>query len=141
MNVVLDTNVVLDLWLFHDNTWGELKALLQARQLRWLATRPMRDELAAVLTYPHLQQRMQVYGRSVDEVLGPMDALVGWQDVAPRAPYVCKDPDDQKFIDLCVAHQAVLLSKDLQVLKLRNRLARLGCQVAAQWLRPQPGLH
>ena len=38
-------------------------------------------------------------------------------------------PDDQKFIDLAVAHQAVLYSKDKYVLALKNRLARLGIDV------------
>ncbi|MDB5944967.1 MAG: putative toxin-antitoxin system toxin component, family, partial [Ramlibacter sp.] len=34
-------------------------------------------------------------------------------------------PDDQKFIDLAVAHRALLLSKDRAVLALRKRLAAL----------------
>ena len=46
-------------------------------------------------------------------------------EVAPRAPVVCKDPDDQKFIDLAVAHRCLLLSKDAEVLKMRKRLERL----------------
>ncbi|MEY4676134.1 MAG: hypothetical protein RLZZ470_641, partial [Pseudomonadota bacterium] len=50
-----------------------------------------------------------------------------------KAPYVCKDEDDQKFIDVAVAHQALLLSKDKQVLRLTNRLARLGVVVRRQW--------
>ena len=32
------------------------------------------------------------------------------------------DGDDQKFIDLAVAHQALLLSKDQHVLSMRKRL-------------------
>ena len=51
-------------------------------------------------------------------------------DVAPRAPCVCKDADDQKFIDLAVAHAAILLSKDRAVLSLRKRLLAHGAQVA-----------
>jgi predicted nucleic acid-binding protein len=37
----------------------------------------------------------------------------------------CKDPDDQKFIDLAVAHQAHLLSKDHAVLCMQKRLLSL----------------
>jgi predicted nucleic acid-binding protein len=47
---------------------------------------------------------------------------------------VCKDEDDQQFIDLAVAHQALLLSKDKQVLRLTNRLARLGVAVRQKWV-------
>jgi predicted nucleic acid-binding protein len=50
--------------------------------------------------------------------------------VAPRAAQVCKDPDDQKFIDLAVTHRAPLLSKDHAVLKLRKRLLVQGVPVA-----------
>ena len=38
----------------------------------------------------------------------------------------CKDPDDQKFIDLAVLHQAMLLSKDNAVLCMKKRLLGLG---------------
>jgi predicted nucleic acid-binding protein len=64
-----------------------------------------------------------------EDVLEKYDALTQFQDVAVKAPYICKDADDQKFIDLAVAHQALLLSKDKQVLRLTNRLARLGVVV------------
>jgi len=48
---------------------------------------------------------------------------------APKAPYTCKDPDDQVFIDLAVAHQATLYSKDHAVLAMRGRLAKLNTPV------------
>jgi predicted nucleic acid-binding protein len=51
---------------------------------------------------------------------------------AARAPVRCRDPDDQIFIDLAVAHRAELLSKDALVLRLRKRLAALGVLVAPQ---------
>jgi predicted nucleic acid-binding protein len=40
----------------------------------------------------------------------------------------CSDADDQIFIDLAVAHQAVLLSKDQAVLSMQKRLSALGVQ-------------
>ena len=36
------------------------------------------------------------------------------------------DADDQKFIDLAVAHQALLLSKDQHLLVMRKRLLAQG---------------
>jgi predicted nucleic acid-binding protein len=47
-------------------------------------------------------------------------------EVASKACVTCKDPDDQKFIDLAVVHQAQLLSKDQAVLCMRKRLLALG---------------
>jgi predicted nucleic acid-binding protein len=89
----------------------------------------MRDELARVLDYPQVTKRRLLNEQSVDAVLAQMDALVTLADPAPKAPYTCKDPDDQIFIDLACQHQCVLLSKDKAVLAMRSRLARLGATV------------
>jgi predicted nucleic acid-binding protein len=70
-------------------------------------------------------------------VLREFDRLAQWQAVAEKAAYTCKDPDDQKFIDLAVAHSAALVSKDKAVLTMRNRLARVGVSVMKAWT-PSP---
>ena len=92
-----------------------------------------REELARVLTYPHLLARLQKNGQLAADVLTRYDAAVTWQPVAPKAPYVCKDADDQKFVDLAAAQQAMLISKDAEVLALKNRLARLGVSVVKSY--------
>jgi predicted nucleic acid-binding protein len=46
-------------------------------------------------------------------------------EVPGKAGITCGDPDDQKFIDLAVAHRCTLLSKDFEVLRMRKRLAQL----------------
>ena len=99
-----------------------------------LATVPMREELLRVLDYPHIAQRRERDGVTAQAVLAHFDRLAKIQAIAPKAPYICKDEDDQKFIDLAVAHQALLLSKDKQVLRLTNRLARLGVAVRQKWV-------
>jgi putative PIN family toxin of toxin-antitoxin system len=133
--VVIDTNIVLDLWVYQDPATPSLLSALQQGQLRWLATAAMREELLRVLDYPHIAQRRARDGVNAQAVLDQFDTLVHLQDPAPKAAYICKDADDQKFIDLAVAHRALLLSKDKQVLRLTNRLARLGVAV-----RPRHGL-
>ena len=123
--VVLDTNILLDLWLYQDPATPALLAALQQRQINWVATAPMREEFLRVLTYPHITERRLKQQTEVDWMLAQFDTYASMQEVAPRAPYVCKDPDDQKFIDLAVEYKAWLISKDKQVLRLTNRLARL----------------
>ena len=123
--VVLDTNILLDLWLYQDPATPALLAALQQRQINWVATAPMREEFLRVLTYPHITERRLKQQTEVDWMLAQFDTYASMQEVAPRAPYVCKDPDDQKFIDLAVEYNAWLISKDKQVLRLTNRLARL----------------
>lgn len=129
MSIVIDTNIALDLLLFNDPACAPLQAALDAGELRWLATAPMRDELARVLGYPQIVPRMAFYGRTPEAVLADFDRQALRVAPAPRAPVVCKDPDDQIFIDLAVAHRAPLRSKDRAVRALRKRLAALGVEV------------
>ncbi len=127
--VVLDTNIVLDLWLYQDSATPALHTALGDKTVRWLATQVMRDELARVLAYTHIVARMSANGITAEHILNRFDAHAQLMPVAAKAQFVCKDPDDQKFIDLAAAHAAQLISKDKAVLTMRNRMARLGVAV------------
>lgn len=122
MRVVLDTNIVLDAFVFDDPAARPLKSALASGQLEWIATKAMRDELARVLCYPKIVPRMAFYQVSADHVLAQFDGQATLVDTAPKAGVTCRDPDDQKFIDLAVRHQSLLLSKDQAVLCMKKRL-------------------
>ena len=62
--LVIDTNIVLDMWVFDDPRSRPLNEALQSGGLRWLASAEMREELLRVLGYPHLVQRMVLRGVS-----------------------------------------------------------------------------
>jgi putative PIN family toxin of toxin-antitoxin system len=124
--VVLDTNIVLDAFIFNDPAVQPLREGLQSGALQWIATQPMRDELARVLAYPKIVKRLVYYQLDAASVLAQFDTLARTVDVAPKASATCKDADDQKFIDLAVAHQSLLLSKDQAVLCMTKRLLALG---------------
>ena len=130
--VVVDTNVALDLLIFSDPRTAPLRTLLAQGRLAWIATQVMRDELERVMAYPHIVERMNYYRVSAAQVLAAFDAQVRLVDIAPKVAYVCKDADDQKFIDLAAAHRAILLSKDKAVICMRKRLALLDAQVATE---------
>ena len=129
--LILDTNIVLDLLLFKDPRALQFQAALQLPRWHWIATEAMRDELAHVLFYPHLQPRMDFYEETRETLLAAFDAQANIVAVAPDTPFRCRDQDDQKFIDLAVEHKATLLSKDKQVLKLKRRLAKIDVHVFA----------
>jgi putative PIN family toxin of toxin-antitoxin system len=120
--VVLDTNIVLDAFVFDDPAARPLKLALAALHLEWIATKAMRDELARVLCYPKIVPRMAFYDVTASHVLAQFDGQATLVDTAPKASVTCRDPDDQKFIDLAVSHRALLLSKDQAVLCMRKRL-------------------
>ncbi|HSH89839.1 MAG TPA: PIN domain-containing protein [Ramlibacter sp.] len=127
--LVLDTNVVLDLFVFADKAALPLKELLDAGEVQWLATPPMRVELERVLEYPHIVGKLAFYGVESAAVLESFDHHARLVEVAAKAPVTCKDGDDQKFIDLALEHGCPLLSKDAAVLSLKKRLAVLGVTV------------
>jgi len=129
--IVLDTNIVLDAFVFDDPAAQPLKVALASRTIQWLATQPMRDELERVLTYPKIMVRLAFHQIAASDVLAQFDTQVRLVDLAPKASVTCRDPDDQKFIDLAVAHQCALLSKDRAVLDMRKRLRALGVMATA----------
>ena len=129
MKVVIDTNVVLDLFVFRDARTETLRQSLRSGEWQWIATPPMRDELHHVLAYPHLAAKLLQADLQGADVLARFDAWVVLEPEAPKAIYTCKDADDQKFVDLAVAHQTALVSKDKAVLCMAKRLARLSVRV------------
>ncbi len=123
---VLDTNIVLALWVFDEPQAAALRNHIEAGTSAWIATAAMREELARVLAYPQIAKRLTARALPADAVLAHFDRHAQLQPDAPKAPYACKDADDQKFIDLAVQHTAALHSKDAQVLCMKKRLARCG---------------
>ena len=137
-HLVLDTNIVLDTLVFRDPRTHALHAALFDEpgkpDLLWLATAAMGEELARVLAYPHIAVRLAFHGLQAGQLLSQFDARARIVPVPSKAPATCKDPDDQKFIDLAVSHGATLLSKDKAVLCMRKRLLALGVlDVGVEW--------
>ena len=123
---MIDTNIVLDLWQFEDPATVPLRAALQSGRITHLATSSMREELARVLTYPHIVKRMAKSHIQAQDILQRFDEHLLAAEPAEKAPCTCKDPDDQKFIDLAVAHGVPLLSKDAAILCMKKRLLQVG---------------
>jgi putative PIN family toxin of toxin-antitoxin system len=129
--IVLDTNIVLDVFVFGDAAALPLRRALEDRGLDWLATQPMRDELLRVLAYPQIAPRLAFYKLQAEDVLAAFDKHARIVEVAAKAPVTCSDADDQGFIDLAVVHKAILLSKDKAVTSMTKRLLGLGVTVRA----------
>jgi putative PIN family toxin of toxin-antitoxin system len=131
--VVLDTHIVLDLWVFRDTQTDTLRTQLESQALSWLATRAMRDELARVLHYPLIEARCRADGIQANTVLTCFDRHATPMPAPPASTLICQDPDDQVFIDLAVAHQSDLISRDKAVLRMTKRLATQGVRVHPLW--------
>lgn len=129
LRMVLDTNVSLDLIVFRDPRWDRLRERLEQGDCEAVMRTDCRLEFARVLAYPQFDldpaQRVRALEafdamhRMVEPDAGKGDAL----QTLPR----CRDPDDQKFLELAQASRAdILLSKDKAVLKLARRNRREG---------------
>jgi putative PIN family toxin of toxin-antitoxin system len=131
--LVLDTNIALDLFVFQDAATEALRTAVERADGAWIATAAMREELVRVLDYPQIARRLEAKARPAQDVLDAFDRFSRLVAEAPKAAYTCKDPDDQKFIDLAAAHRATLVSKDDAVLCMAKRLARVGVHVCREW--------
>lgn len=131
--LVLDTNIALDLFVFQDAATGSLREKVERTDGAWITTTAMREELIRVLAYPQIARRLAAQTRPAQDVLDAFDRCTRLVAEAPKAAYTCKDPDDQKFIDLAAAHRATLVSKDDAVLCMARRLARVGVHVCREW--------
>jgi uncharacterized protein len=126
LRIVLDTNVVLDLFHWANTDAVPIMAALEAGLIECVVDERTLDELRRVLTYPQLKltpemiaERYARYSRLVNVV------AAGEAPPLPR----CKDRDDQKFLELAARCEAnLLVSKDKALLKLRGR-TKLGFRI------------
>ena len=129
--VVLDTNVCLDLFMFRDPRWQSLLDTLDRGEIQAFTRHDCRREFELVLAYDKMKlstesqvailaefdERVRLYAVSADAEAGAM---------ASALP-VCKDSDDQKFLELALACEAdALITKDKALLKLARKTARNG---------------
>ena len=125
--LVLDTNVVLDWFVFRNPCCQALTREVALGSVRWLASPAMRCELAHVLSRGVVDRYTTdpsplwaFWTRHAVELADPPTI-----DLPQRLR--CTDPDDQKFIDFALGHRTRwLLSRDKAVLKLAKRARLLG---------------
>lgn len=110
--LLLDTQVLLDLWLFEDPRVQQLGKILPA--LDWVGT-------AAMVAEWHYMMRRGIGSRPGREPGGlPQPRLLPPPD--NPAPWRCRDPDDQMFLDLAHAlRPCSLWSRDKALLAHRKR--------------------
>jgi putative PIN family toxin of toxin-antitoxin system len=120
--VVLDTNILLDIFVFNDERAVDLKQAILEQSIQVVASQKTLEELTDVLSRPLFK---------LDEE-SQAAILVQWKSIAHQvddsnlapAPWKCQDADDQIFLDLAYQlRPAILISKDNAVLQIASRAA------------------
>lgn len=123
--IVIDTNVCLDLFVFHDPRWATLLAALESGAVEAITRADCRAEYLVVLHYPHLP----LDAASRPASAARFDALIKVvaPDASPVRLPVCSDKDDQKFLELARdAGADILITKDKALLKLARKTVQAG---------------
>ncbi len=130
LHLVLDTNVVLDLLHFDDPAVAPIRRALQAGRAACIGNAACRDELARVLSYPQFKIGDDEARRILDEYATLALPCESGSAALPPLPQ-CRDPDDQKFLELAQAAKAdLLVTKDKALLALAKKSGRVGFRIA-----------
>ena len=131
-SVIFDTNVLLDIFVFHDFRAIHLKEALLNQTLDAHASEQTLEELTEVIARPLFslsqgdQERIVLEWRSLAKMIKDEDIV--------KAPWECNDKDDQVFLDLAyTAQPCMLISKDNEVLRLASRAAKEGVVITADY--------
>jgi predicted nucleic acid-binding protein len=125
---VIDTNVLLDLWLFDDPRVHDLRRAIESNRLRALRSADCDAEFADVLGRAEFGLVAEGRDRILARWSGCGDAI---GTVRP-APLVCADAGDQKFLDAAFSAGARwLLTRDKALLALARRAEASGLRIAS----------
>jgi putative PIN family toxin of toxin-antitoxin system len=132
MNIIIDTNVWLDLVVFSDPRVASLRRALEHKTATCHRTPYMMSELREVVSRP-------MFGLSLDAQRAALEEANSLSQHAETAVdhsqfLLCKDPDDQMFLDLALALKVnILISKDRALLRLASRATKYNLKISATW--------
>ena len=131
--------MLLALWLFRDPVVESLRAALEAGRLQVVRSAATDAEFAEVLARPGL---FSVEPARQLRLLADCQAVASLAGESDPAPWLCRDPLDQKFLDLAVSSGAGwLITRDRDLLKLARKTRRQGLLIVTpeSWVRLAEG--
>jgi putative PIN family toxin of toxin-antitoxin system len=108
LRVVLDTNTVLSALLFEHGQLTRIRKIWENHRIRPLCSDATVDELLRVLAYPKFELIEPEILALLQSYLRYAHVVTVSKAATDRAPK-CRDPDDQKFLDLAFAGAAEAL--------------------------------
>jgi putative PIN family toxin of toxin-antitoxin system len=134
VRLVLDTNVVLDWLVFSAPALAGFREQVGDGRVQVITDTFAIDELRRVLPRRELKldfTRQQTVLEQYCARTSPVNAIAqSGDDSLPHGFPVCKDPDDNPFLQLTYRSKALaLVTKDRAVLRLRRRVRSYGFAV------------
>ena len=130
--VVLDTNILLDLFYFKDKSVLYLFECLKTEKVQGFTCELIWEEFAEVLARKPFNQTVE----EINLIWSNYQHLFKWQ--APQrnnSGIKCSDPDDQIFVELAVElAPCSLITKDKDLLILHKKLQKFQVQTLKQYL-------
>lgn len=126
---MLDTNVVLDWFVFRNPGVAPLVQAIESGRLHWLSCTEMQAELGHVLAHGTFGGHLV----DAERVLTSSRTHCTWAALPSGLPahrLRCSDVSDQMFIDLALEYGADwLLTRDRALLKLARKAALRGLRI------------
>jgi putative PIN family toxin of toxin-antitoxin system len=118
MRAVIDTNILVRALIMPHGTVGPVLQRLRRDDYTILYSRSLLDELVDVLNRPRISRKYGLDQNAIKTVLALI--LLRGETVTPtRSIAACRDPKDNKFLEVAVAGKAdVLVSGDEDLLVL-----------------------
>lgn len=118
LKAVVDTNIIISGTIKPQGTIGAVLQRLRRRTYMLLLSRATLDEVVAVLHRPHLRRKYQLSERTVRATLRMI--VLRSELVTPDVKIaVCRDPHDDKFLEVAVTGKAdVIVSGDNDLLTM-----------------------
>ena len=122
LRLVLDTNVWLDLLVFHDPCAAPILAAVSSGRAEILLNEPCATELERILARDFGRHSLDAAARSA--AMAEARCLAQFFEAKETLPALptCRDPDDQKFLEAAASANAdFLITKDAELLELARR--------------------
>lgn len=123
LRIVLDANVIVSALIRPDSVPGRIvRAVVEESAARLVTSRPLIAELRAVLDYPRLQRYLKMSEGDKEEFVILLEQVADPVNLtAHPAPGICRDPDDEPYLQTALAGRAdYIVSGDADLLELRS---------------------
>lgn len=118
MRAVVDTNIIVRALIMPHGTVGPVLLRLRQGDYTLLYAQSLLEELVDVLNRPRIRRKYRLTDNDIQSVLALI--LLRGEEVKPQqAVSVCRDPKDNKFLEVALTGQAdVIISGDDDLLAL-----------------------